>query len=52
FVAVAAVISGATSLTVLAYGLGSILLGALIALLLHRAGHRAFFAARRETAAS
>jgi amino acid transporter len=46
FVAVASILSGATSPTVLAYGLGSIGLGALTAVLLHRAGHRAFFAER------
>jgi amino acid transporter len=46
FVAVEAVISGATSPTVLTYGLGSIALGALVAVLLHRAGHRAFFGTR------
>jgi len=52
FVAVEAVVSGATSPTVIAYGLGSIALGALVAVLMHRAGHRAFFEARGETHAS
>lgn len=52
FVAVEAVASGATSPAVIAYGLGSIALGALIAVLLHRLGHRDFFATRRETLAS
>ena len=52
FVALEAVISGATSPTVLTYGLGSIALGALIAVLLRRAGHRAFFEARGETPVS
>jgi len=48
-VAITAVLSGATPPLVLAYGLGSIALGAGIAVLLHRAGHRAFFAARQQT---
>ena len=49
FVAIEAMLSGATPPTVLVYGLGSIALGALIALLLHRASHRAFFEARPQT---
>jgi amino acid transporter len=47
FVAVEAVLSGATSPTILVYGLGSIALGVIVALLLHRVGHRAFFRVRQ-----
>jgi amino acid transporter len=52
FVAVEAVVSGATSPTVIAYGLGSIALGAIVAVLLHRAGHSVFFEAGREAPGS
>ncbi|MBS0373729.1 MAG: APC family permease [Proteobacteria bacterium] len=43
WVAIESVLSGATSPTVLAYALGSITLGALVAILLHRLGRVAFF---------
>jgi amino acid transporter len=43
WVTIESVRSGATSIAVLAYGIGSVAIGALVAVLLHRFGHAAFF---------
>jgi amino acid transporter len=49
WVAVESVRSGATSGAILAYGIGSVALGAVVAVLLHRFGDSAFFRPRRHS---
>ena len=43
WVAIESIVTGATSPTILAYGIGSVVLGALVAVLLRHLGHAAFF---------
>ena len=43
WVAIESVLTGATTTAVLCYGIGSVAVGALVAMLLHRLGNRAFF---------
>ncbi len=47
WVAIESVRSGATSKVILAYGLGSVALGALVAVLLRRFGNTTFFLSTR-----
>jgi amino acid transporter len=52
WVVVEAVLSGAISMTVLAYGVGSVAIGALVAIVVHRFGRVEFFGRRADPAAT